>query len=77
MVLFAFCVLNSKFKNIPSKSHRDNCDWIFQLVWFPQSLRDMFKPMTINSNKTSQWALQVELTSIGGRYYVDASKTKF
>ena len=77
MVLFAFCVLNSKFKNIPSKSHRDNCDWIFQLVWFTQSWRDMFKPMTINSNKIPEPALQVQITSIGRQYYVDASKTKF
>ena len=60
-VLFVFCVLKSKLKDIPSKLQKDHCEWIFRLVWFPQSWSYMFKPMTNNSNKAPQQALHVEL----------------
>ena len=37
-VLFVFCFL-SEFKDIPSECQYDHCEWIFRLVWFPQSWR--------------------------------------
>ena len=52
MVLFVFCVLESKFKDILSKRQNDHYEWIFRLVWFPQSWRYMFKLMASISNKT-------------------------
>ena len=47
-----FCVLENKFKNIPSKRQNDHCEWIFLLVWFPESWSYMFKSMGSNSDKT-------------------------
>ena len=51
MVLFLFCVLESKFKNIPSKRQNNHCEWIFRLVWFPQNWQFMSESMARNSNK--------------------------
>ena len=46
-VLFVFCALESKFKDIPSKRQNYHCELIFRLDWFPQSWGYMFKSIAI------------------------------